>query len=80
MRNLTASRAGPLLNAPPGRASGAARVGIHHGGGVGMGFSQPAGMVAVSDVMVCGGSAPALFCYIFFHERTCRMAMPVRKT
>ena len=38
---------------------------IHHGGGVGMDLLQPAGMVAVSDVMACDGAAPAVFCYIF---------------
>ena len=30
-----------------------------------MGFLQSAGMVAVSDVMVCDGADPAVFCYIF---------------
>ena len=30
-----------------------------------MGFLQSAGMVAVSDAMVCGGADPAVFCYIF---------------
>jgi urocanate hydratase len=39
----------PLLNALINCASGATWVSIHHGGGVGMGFSQHAGMVIVAD-------------------------------
>ena len=39
----------PLLNALLNTASGATWVSIHHGGGVGMGFSQHAGMVIVCD-------------------------------
>ncbi|HEY5597712.1 MAG TPA: urocanate hydratase, partial [Kiloniellales bacterium] len=44
----------PLLNALLNCASGATWVSLHHGGGVGMGFSQHAGMV-----IVCDGSAAA---------------------
>ena len=44
----------PLLNALLNTASGATWVSIHHGGGVGMGYSQHAGMV-----IVCDGSAAA---------------------
>jgi urocanate hydratase len=44
----------PLLNFAVGAASGAAWVSFHHGGGVGMGYSQHAGLVAVAD-----GSAEA---------------------
>jgi urocanate hydratase len=44
----------PLLNALLNTASGATWVSIHHGGGVGMGFSQHAGVV-----VVCDGSAEA---------------------
>ncbi|MCW5729519.1 MAG: urocanate hydratase [Alphaproteobacteria bacterium] len=44
----------PLLNALLNCASGATWVSIHHGGGVGIGFSQHAGMV-----IVCDGSAAA---------------------
>ena len=44
----------PLLNALLNCASGATWVSIHHGGGVGMGFSQHAGMV-----MVCDGTGAA---------------------
>jgi urocanate hydratase len=39
----------PLLNALLNTASGATWVSLHHGGGVGMGFSQHAGMVIVCD-------------------------------
>jgi len=43
-----------LLNFAVGTASGAAWMSFHHGGGVGMGYSQHAGLVAVAD-----GSAEA---------------------
>ncbi len=39
----------PLLNALLNCASGATWVSLHHGGGVGMGFSQHSGMVIVAD-------------------------------
>jgi urocanate hydratase len=39
----------PLLNALLNTASGATWVSLHHGGGVGMGYSQHAGMVVVAD-------------------------------
>ena len=38
----------PLLNALVNTAAGASWVSIHNGGGVGVGYSQRAGMVAVS--------------------------------
>jgi urocanate hydratase len=38
-----------LLNFATSVASGAAWASFHHGGGVGMGYSQHAGMVAVAD-------------------------------
>jgi urocanate hydratase len=44
----------PLLNALLNVAGGATWVSLHHGGGVGMGYSQHAGMVIVAD-----GSAAA---------------------
>ena len=44
----------PLLNFATGVASGAAWMSFHHGGGVGMGYSQHSGLVAVAD-----GSAEA---------------------
>jgi urocanate hydratase len=39
----------PLLNAMLNVASGATWVSLHHGGGVGMGFSQHSGMVICCD-------------------------------
>ena len=39
----------PLLNALLGTAGGASWVSLHHGGGVGMGYSQHAGIVIVAD-------------------------------
>ncbi len=39
----------PLLNALLNTASGASWVSIHHGGGVGIGYSQHAGQVTVAD-------------------------------
>ena len=39
----------PLLNALLSTASGATWVSLHHGGGVGMGFSQHAGLVVCCD-------------------------------
>ena len=44
----------PFLNALLNCASGATWVSIHHGGGVGMGYSQHAGMV-----ICCDGTAEA---------------------
>ena len=39
----------PLLNALLNTAGGATWVSLHHGGGVGMGYSQHCGMVIVAD-------------------------------
>ncbi|MNV92434.1 Urocanate hydratase [compost metagenome] len=39
----------PLLNALLNTAAGASWVSLHHGGGVGMGYSIHAGMVVVAD-------------------------------
>ncbi|MEO5669005.1 MAG: urocanate hydratase [Bdellovibrionota bacterium] len=39
----------PLLNALVNSVNGASWVSLHHGGGVGMGYSQHAGMVIVAD-------------------------------
>jgi urocanate hydratase len=44
----------PMLNALLNTAGGATWVSLHHGGGVGMGYSQHAGVV-----IVCDGSAAA---------------------
>ena len=46
-----------FLNALLNTASGATWVSIHHGGGVGMGFSQHAGVVIVCDGTRCRGRA-----------------------
>jgi len=47
----------PLLNLMANTAGGATWVSFHHGGGVGMGYSQHAGMVVLAD-----GSARAASC------------------
>jgi urocanate hydratase len=39
----------PILNLLGNASGGATWVSFHHGGGVGMGFSQHAGMVVVAD-------------------------------
>jgi urocanate hydratase len=39
----------PLLNLMANTAGGATWVSFHHGGGVGIGYSQHAGMVVVAD-------------------------------
>jgi hypothetical protein len=49
----------PLLNALLNTASGATWVSIHHGGGVGMGYSQHAGVVIVCDGTRGRGPPPA---------------------
>ena len=45
----------PILNALINTASGASWVSVHHGGGVGMGYSLHAGMVIVADGTVEAG-------------------------
>ena len=51
LEELQAIHAGgqPLLNALLNTAGGATWVSLHHGGGVGMGYSQHAGVVIVCD-------------------------------
>ncbi len=39
----------PLLNAMANAVNGASWVSLHHGGGVGIGYSQHAGQVIVAD-------------------------------
>jgi len=39
----------PILNALLNTASGASWVSVHHGGGVGMGYAEHAGVVVVAD-------------------------------
>src|ERR1043166_3352050 len=51
-RSIRAGGAGsglPVVNALLNTASGATWVSFHHGGGVGIGYSQHAGMVIVAD-------------------------------
>ena len=58
MRDGTdAVRDWPLLNALLNTAGGATWVSLHHGGGVGMGYSQHAGVVIVCDGTDGGGQA-----------------------
>ena len=45
----TRSRIGRILNALINTAAGATWVSVHHGGGVGIGYSLHAGMVIVAD-------------------------------
>jgi urocanate hydratase len=47
----------PLLNALLNTAGGATWVSLHHGGGVGMGYSQHSGVVIVADGTVRRPSA-----------------------
>ena len=68
----------PLLNALLNCASGATWVSLHHGGGVGMGFSQHAGMV-----IVCDGTAEAdrrLERVLWNDPATASCATPMRDT
>jgi urocanate hydratase len=52
----------PLLNALLNTAGGATWVSLHHGGGVGMGFSQHSGVVIVCDGTTKPPSAWAVYC------------------
>ncbi len=55
----------PLLNALLNTAAGATWVSLHHGGGVGMGFSQHAGVVIVADGSV---AADARLARVLFND------------
>ena len=48
----------PMLNALVNTAAGASWVSIHHGGGVGIGYSQHAGMVVVAGGNDLAGRKP----------------------
>ena len=50
----------PILNALINTASGATWVSVHHGGGVGIGYSIHAGMVTVADGTKLAGKKLAL--------------------
>jgi len=68
-----------LLNALINTAAGASWVSIHNGGGVGIGFSQHAGMVVVADgtdksKRRLSASSPATRAWVFFV-----MLMPVTR-
>ena len=45
----------PILNALLNTAAGATWVSVHHGGGVGIGYSLHAGMVVVAETLKIGG-------------------------
>jgi urocanate hydratase len=47
----------PILNAMLNASCGATWVSFHHGGGVGLGFSQHAGIALVADGTVAAGEA-----------------------
>lgn len=55
----------PLLNALLSTAGGATWVSIHHGGGVGMGYSQHAGLVIVADGT---DAAEQRLCRVLFND------------
>ena len=48
----------PILNALLNAVNGATWVSVHHGGGVGIGYSLHAGMVIVADGTAAGGAPP----------------------
>ena len=52
----------PILNALLNAVAGATWVSVHHGGGVGMGYSIHAGMVVVADGTPEAARAPASAC------------------
>ena len=69
----------PLLNALLNTASGATWVSIHHGGGVGIGYSQHAGMVIVCDGSDGGRRGGSNACCGTI-RRAASCAMPMRAT
>jgi urocanate hydratase len=66
----------PLLNALLNCASGATWVSIHHGGGVGIGYSQHAGMVIVCDGTPEARSASRACCGTIPRPASCATPMP----
>ncbi len=71
----------PLLNALLNCASGATWVSFHHGGGVGIGFSQHAGMVIVADGTRRGGAADRARAVERSRRRaSCATPMPATRT
>ena len=69
----------PLLNALLNTASGATWVSIHHGGGVGMGYSQHAGVVIVCDGTPEAARRIERVCGTIRRPASCAMRMPATK-
>ena len=65
----------PLLNALVNAVNGASWVSIHHGGGVGIGYSIHAGMVCVAD----GSPRPRSACIAFLDLRPRHRHPPPRR-
>ena len=71
----------PLLNALLNCASGATWVSLHHGGGVGMGFSQHAGMVIVADgTPEAAQAASSACCGTIRPPASCATPMPATRS
>ena len=71
----------PLLNALLNTACGATWVSLHHGGGVGMGFSQHSGMVIVCDGTRSGApSASRACCGTTRPPASCATPMPATRS
>ena len=71
----------PLLNALLNCASGATWVSLHHGGGVGIGFSQHAGMVIVVRRHARGGAtASSACCGTTRRPASCATPTPATRT
>jgi urocanate hydratase len=69
----------PMLNALLNCASGATWVSLHHGGGVGIGYSQHAGMVIVCDGTPEAAKRIARVCGTTRRPASCAMPMQVTK-
>ena len=71
----------PLLNALLNTAGGATWVSLHHGGGVGMGYSQHAGVVIVCDGTDAAAGASSACCGTTRHRRDapCRRRLRHRR-
>lgn len=69
----------PLLNGLLNTAGGATWVSLHHGGGVGMGYSQHAGMVIVADGSEEAENARRVCWLMTVRQALCVTLMPVMK-
>ncbi len=67
----------PLLNALLNTAGGATWVSLHHGGGVGMGFSQHSGVVIVCDGTDAADKRLARVYIMILQRALCAMQMQV---